>query len=1123
MERQSGATWSARLALVAAIGLSSMPALAQTVIRGRVMTNAGQPASGASVGISEMGIGAIADASGAYAINIPGARVTGQSVVLRARQIGYKPQTRPITLTPGAQIINFTLEKDITQLEAVVTTGVATATAQIKVPFAVTRVDSAMMPVQGSNALSQLQGKVPGALIVSATGRPGAAPDVVLRGPVSLNATGRSQGPLYIVDGVQSQGKLPDINPADIENIEVLKGAAAASLYGAQAGAGVISITTKSGRTAPPGVDFGFHTEFGRGDIERKFPLAQHTTLGMDPTASYFCTREVVGGSPCARYIDWDKEVQRVNNSGEDFSLPPQLFLRDFGISSAPSYDQLTGVFQVNNWPTMRDPVGQVVSPSAYANTNLDIRGRVNNTGFFASVGNSTQQGAVRFLSGFTRNGLTLNVDQQFSDKISATFNSRYSQTKSDAAQFDETSGTAGTWFNLTRAPWVSNMTATDNLGRIVVRHNPLSQGDQNFNPVYSLANNRRVDRGTRFLGSTSVRYTPLNWLNVDGNFGYDRSTGISVSMRDRGWRTTSADPNTSAGFLQNGNLDNEQLHFELGASVKRTFLQDLNATFATRYQYNDQTLRGDSLSGTALVVAGLQTADALTTNFFVTSTTQQIRDAGYYLSTDLDWKDRYILTLLGRRDGSSLYGSGQRWQTFGRISGAWIASREPWWPAPNAVSLLKLRASRGSTATRPRFSAQYETFTIGTGGTLNPLTLGNKDLRPEIVTETELGAQLEFFNRIGLEITHARAVSDGQILPVQLSTSTGFQQRWQNAGQITNKTWEGTLTVPVVSRGAFTWTARVIGDGTTSTITRLDVPEFVGTITPGPANRFDIFKFREGERIGTVYGFDYVTNCGQLPTAFASQCSMSGSDLNAAYRPNGDGYIVWVGPGNSLSEGITKNLWRARTGLGNGPWGNNTNWGMPITLRDSTSNIAFVPLGSGLPKLHLGISQTFDYKRFNVYGLLDSYFGQKLWNIAYHWSLGDLQSDIVDQNGKSVEDAKPIGYYWRRGPSASSGGSSGVGGLYDALNPSSFSFEDAGYTKLRELQVNYHVGPVGGAGDWHVGIVGRNLHTWTKFRGFDPEGGNTTGPLSSSALTPVTGYRFPNLRTFTLQLSSSF
>ena len=274
---------------------------------------------------------------------------------------------------------------------------------------------------------------------------------------------------------------------------------------------------------------------------------------------------------------------------------------------------------------------------------------------------------------------------------------------------------------------------------------------------------------------------------------------------------------------------------------------------------------------------------------------------------------------------------------------------------------------------------------------------------------------------------------------------------------------------------------------------------------------------------IGTVYGFDMVKNCGQLPSNFQSQCSMNTSDLNAAYRPNQDGYIVWLGQGNLPTEGITKNLWRARTGLGNGPWGNNTNWGMPITLRDSTDGIAFVPLGSGLPKFHWGLSQNIDYKRVSVFGLFDSYMGQKIWNIANMWSLGDFQAHEVDQVGKSVETARPLGYYWRRGPSASPGGNAGIGGLYDALNPTEYSFEDASYVKLRELQVSYRVGQVAGVGDWKVGVVGRNLYTWTSFKGFDPEGGNSSGPLNSSALTPVTGYRFPNLRTVTLQLSSSF
>ena len=476
------------------------PAMAQgqeAVVTGRVISDQGQPLAGANVFITELNISVATNQSGAFTINVPAARVRGHPVVLRARAIGYQPASNPIALNAGSQSVDFNLRKDLTELSAVVVTGVTKATEAIKLPFTVTRVDSSQMPVTGSNPITQLQGKIPGALIVNASGRPGAAPSIVLRGPVSLNATGRTQQPLYLLDGVPLNGGLPDINPEDIEDVEVVKGAAAASLYGARAGAGVINITTKSGRNSPEGIRFGARTEIGTSNIERAFPLATRSALATDPTGQLFCTTELVGGSPCGRLINWDDEVQRINNSGEDFSLPPQKFYHDYGIGLAPNYPALTGLYLVTPWPHLRDPVGQAVSPSQYENSNIDMRGKAGSTGVYASISNFVQEGAVKFLPGFTRNSARVNVDQRFSDRVSANINSYYSQTLDHASNFDETSGTAGTWFNLSRAPWMSDMLARDNLGRIVVRQNPLDQGTQNFNPLYSTAYNKRADRGT--------------------------------------------------------------------------------------------------------------------------------------------------------------------------------------------------------------------------------------------------------------------------------------------------------------------------------------------------------------------------------------------------------------------------------------------------------------------------------------------------------------------------------------------------------------------------------------------------------------------------------------------------
>ena len=1089
------------------------------VVTGRVVSEQGQPLSGANVLLPELNISVSTNPAGVFTINVPAARVQGQRVVIRARAIGYQPGANPITLNAGSQTVDFNLKQDLTQLTAVVVTGVTAATQQIMVPFTVARLDSAQMPVTASNPIAQLQGKIPGATIVASSGRPGTAPSIVLRGPVSLDATGRSEEPLYLLDGVPLQGSLPDISPSDIEDIEVVKGAAAASLYGARAGAGVINITTKSGKNGPEGVRIGARTEIGASDLEKEFPLSKTTDLVLDPTGKLFCAKLVVGGSNCGRYIDWDQEVQRINNDGLDYSLPPQQFLGDLGFASAPTYEQLTGTFDVTPWPILRDPVRQLITSAPYAQSSVDVRAKVNNTGVYASIANLSQQGAVQYMGGFLRNSARVNMDQLFGDHFSANLNSYYSQT------IDHPDN--GAFFSITRAPWMADLQARDNLGRIVVNHNPLSNSSQNYNPLYDAQYIHQTNRGTRFVGGASLHYTPLDWLNLDGNFGYDRSTGEYLYLRDKGWRTVAQNDASSSGYIGNGNTDNEQYTTGLSAAANKTF-GELNATFTTRYTYGDQSLRGQDLSGTHLVESGLQTALAASKDQSISSSVQQIRDMGFFFGTDFEFKDRYVLSGLIRRDGSSLFGAGNRWATFGRVAGAWIVSREPWWPAANAISQFKLHASEGTAGQRPRFDAQYETFSIGAGGTLSPNQLGNKLLRPEVNKELELGGNIELFGRFGLDVTHSKSVIDHQILPVTASSASGFSSVWLNAGELTNQTWEGTLTVPIINRGALSWTSRLIYDQTRSVITRLDVPPFTGD-----AEGFTVFKFRTGEKVGTMYGRDFVKNCTQLPTGYSSQCSMNSSDVSAAFRPNDQGYIVWVGAGNQTTEGITKNLWRAQLPIGSatcgvgcsGPWGNRTNWGMPITLRDSLGNKMNVAVGNALPKYHWGLSQTIDWKRLNIYGLLDAVRGQKIWNLQYAWSLGDLTSGAVDQTGKSVETAKPVGYYWRQGPSQSptDGSPAGIGGFYDVLGPNTYNTEDASFVKLRELSVNYRVGSVFGNGDWKIGLIGRNLKTWSNFRGFDPESGSTGGPFNSAALTGITSYSYPKMRNYTVQLSTSF
>jgi hypothetical protein len=170
-----------------------LAAQAAATVSGQVNSEQGRPLAGATIYITELSAGGLTNDAGRYTITVPAERVRGQTVTVRARFLGYTPLTRSIQLRAGAQTLDFTLREDVNQLAQVVVTGVTGATERAKVPFSISRVDSASMPVLGSNALTQIQGKVAGANIASTSGRPGATPQVILRGPTSINAQGRGQ------------------------------------------------------------------------------------------------------------------------------------------------------------------------------------------------------------------------------------------------------------------------------------------------------------------------------------------------------------------------------------------------------------------------------------------------------------------------------------------------------------------------------------------------------------------------------------------------------------------------------------------------------------------------------------------------------------------------------------------------------------------------------------------------------------------------------------------------------------------------------------------------------------------------------------------------------------------
>lgn len=1087
-----------------------------TIITGQVSAETGQPLNGATVFITELNVGTTTNDAGRYNLLIPAARVAGQQVMLRARFIGFQPTARSITLTAGSQTVDFSLRSDPTRLSEIVTTGVTSGTERAKVPFTVARVDTADMPVQAVNPLSQLQGKVPGANIASTSGRPGTAPQVILRGPTSINASGRGQEPLYIVDGVILGSSIADINPSDIESVEVVKGAAAASLYGSRAAAGVVQITTKRGRSGADGVNFNVRSEYGVNDIERDFGIARYHPFLLDETGRRFCVLDTYGSNTlCSRTIDYNQEVSRVNNTPGDFAQSPPSFPVDPG--AVTTGDILRRTFVTGTYPGRTfNAVEQLVDPKPLSITDVSLAGRFGQTTFRSSVGFTEQGGAIQGLDGYDRVNGRINLEHRINDQWSFSGNSYLSRSSQDGSNQEE--GGTG-FFRLTRTPAIADITRRDAFGRLNIRTNLFSGGVQNENPLYSFENTKRQDLRYRYLAGGTVRYVPLDWLDAEANFSFDRLNLNFRQFNNRNFRTTNANPATNEGSIFNGVANTQAMNGSTQLTLRRELFRDVNARFNLRGLYEQQDFDSRSLQGNRLRVADVFAAANATNIQSIASSANSTRQLSMSANAFFDIFERYTADLLVRRDGSSRFGSEERFQTYGRASAAWLVAREPWWPV-SQISGLTFKASLGTAGNTPSFAAQYESYSIGAGGTLAAQTLGNPNLRPEVSTEFELSTDIEVLNRYGLSVTYAQSVTRDQIMPVPVSVSTGFPSQWTNAGSLQNKTWEAALTLPIVQGRDFTWTSRFNYTQNRAVVTKLDVPPFfIGTDLQATGG---IMRIEEGVRYGTFYGRQFATECAQLPSQFQSNCG----GPTSAFQRNNEGYIVWVGQGNNPGMGITDNLWNTTLPGTQGPWGVQAAFGMPILIREDCASPpcapALRPLGHALPDYRIGASQTFSYKRFSLYGLVDGAFGQSTWNQGRHWSYLDFLSRDVDQRDASLQDAKPIGYYFRAGPGP--GGSFGVGGFYDILGPNSRFVESSSFVKLREVSASYDFGDLGPA-SWTLSVIGRNLKTWTDYRGFDPEVGasGSGGQSGSGLINAIDAFTFPQLRTVSFVISAGF
>lgn len=1108
------------MAAVLAIVAAPAAALAQgQVITGKVSAEGGVNVQLATVFITELSIGVQTNAQGVYTLTVPAARVNGASVNLRVRAIGYRPEAFPLTVAAGRVEHDFVLKVDVNRLSEVVVTGSIEGTERSKVPFAVGRLTTEDVPVASPNPIAALQGKVPGMRIAQTGGRPGETPEILMRGPTSINASGRSQGPLIIVDGVIMRvGSLDEIGGLDIESVEVVKGAAGASLYGTSAASGVMIIKTKRGGTQD-GVRFNVRSEYGLNDLnsaEYGIPANHH--LGLDETGKRFCVQGSGAIAGCSRSMDFMTEILRINNVNTDTTRTVQQFLWN---APSASSGQLQNLYQANIWPGQYyNPLAQVSTQNPIKINSIDATGRAGSTRYFVSGGYTDDPGAIKFLKGQQQTRGRVNLDFEARPDLLLSVSTLLDQGTTDINGFSFGSLLRG-------FPAGTNALAQDTLGRPIVRGGGAGirgSGNGTIAPLYDPQNFSGERNSQRVLANMTANYFPADWVTFDASIGYDSRRRFDENYFVKGYRTTSFSSSTNFGRQDVSSLNSSAINGNASVTIRKQLSANIASKFNFKGLYDESNSSSTASAGQQFVVKDVFTLSNTSTNFSTSSSSSRVVNLGVVGGANFDIKGKYILDGTYRYDGSSLFGSGNRWAPFGRISGVWRISEEPFFKVPH-MSDVRFRISRGSAGNTPRFTAQYETFNCSaTGCSLGQA--GNSELKPETTTEIEAGVDLTLFDRLGIEFTNARGTTRNQILNVPTPASLGFSNQWQNAGTLENTTYEISASLPVITRRDLQWSMRASWDRTRTRITELFLPEyFTSAVGGGTGSLFLITADRTKQdgiprnRYSNLWGRKFYKTCGDMPASIQGQCGDG-----RAFQVNDQGWVVWVGEGNSWKDGITRNLWQTKLPAAQSPWNVPIVFGHPIVDRPlkgepgetvGTKHI----LGHTLPTFRLSYNSTLTYKKLTVYGLLDGTFGHSINNIGEGWGIFDFQSDYFDQANNTIETAKPVGYSWRVG----SPEGVGTGGFYDLLGPNNYNVEKGTYVKLREMSVSYKLGPVAGVGDWTLGVVGRNLHTWTNYTGYDPETGASGGQAGSGLINQVDAFDFPTLRSFTFSFSTRF
>ncbi len=839
---------------------------AQVRVSGQVKDADGTGLPSISVTIKNTAFGASTDLEGRYTIT---GELKPGNYIIAFSGVGHKSKEVSLTIGTGTSYTaDAELSLDPLSMDEVVVTGTSQGTTRRQLGSYISTVKGDQLTKSTTgNVLAALQGKTPGAQIIQNSGDPGGSMSVRLRGISTVNS---SSEPLYIIDGVivsnsarrvtntqaaydggiisPAPNRMVDINPNDIERVEVLNGAAAAAIYGSRANAGVVQIFTKRGSSGVPVVSFSTSVNINQ--------------LRKDPG---YNTAPIKFGGP---------------TDGPGAQTQDIL---------TPALTNTTPVTRYNYWDYIfQDGIG--------TDNNISVRGGKDKTKYFVSASYLKNQGIIKNTD-FQRYSFRMNLDQELTKWISfnagLSFSNSKANEKPDGNSFFSPINSItiiGNFHNIYARDANGNLQAVGERGRI--------------NPVSIIEDIKQQNTTNRVISSLGFKLKPIKDLTIDYTMGIDNISPLGTTYIPP--YTYNASPDfwgggltldpTQNGYASTGNNQQFLINHEINATLNKNITSDLISTTQLGYslQYeksNFSVAQGRGLAPFVETVSGASTAIP------GLDERSEISISGGYLQQNFKFKNRYFLTAAARVDGSSVFGEKERNQLYMKLSGSYIISDEDFWEKAglsNWLNSMKIRAAYGESGNLTgigaysRFNVYNASPLVGRTSLMSPLQLANENVKPEVQKELEIGTDMSLLKgRLNITFNWYNKKVNDLLISRFIAPSTGYTSLLDNVGTIRNKGIELMLGGSPVKGKNFDWDIDVIFNKNKNRVEQ--IPQ--GLIQYNlPAGSVSLLP---GYAAGVFYGFFFATdaNGNEIKNAAGIPVQERGiQNTPSTYTPQRDG-----------------------------------------------------------------------------------------------------------------------------------------------------------------------------------------------------------------------------------------